>query len=149
MNLFVTVHSMPRMNLRASIGNLPTLITMVSECAQSHGFPDARVLEVELALEEALTNVCNYAYDGEAGEVEVRCALDAVSDGLVVEIIDSGKPFNPLDAPEPNLTAEVEQRQMGGLGVFLIGKMANDVRYQRLENRNCLRLFFKRRGRDE
>jgi anti-sigma regulatory factor (Ser/Thr protein kinase) len=104
---------------------------------------------VELALEEALTNVCNYAYDGEAGDVEARCILDDVSDGLVVEIIDSGKPFNPLDAPEPNLTPEVERRQMGGLGVLLISKIANDVRYQRLENQNLLRLFFRRQGRDE
>ena len=133
---------MKRMKLPGVIHNLEHLIAMISECARQEGFSQERVSELEVAVEEALINICFHAYDEAIGEVEVRCFPADENDRLVVEIIDSGKAFNPLSAPEPILTPHIEQRDVGGLGIFFIRKMSDQVEYSRSENQNLLSLTF-------
>jgi len=115
----------------------------ISENARNQGYSEKRIHQIELALEEALVNVCRYAYPENYGDVEVVCREE--EDRLVVEIIDSGVPFNPGDVPDPDTKpCTVREKKIGGLGCFLIRKMADEVRYRREGGRNILTLVLGR-----
>jgi anti-sigma regulatory factor (Ser/Thr protein kinase) len=103
------------------------------------GFPSKRVTEIELAVEEALANICCYAYPDSSGEVEVRCTRDEARHFLI-ELIDAGIPFDVLARPVPDLTVDAFQRALGGLGIPLIRALMDNVTYHREGARNILRL---------
>ncbi|MBW1909826.1 MAG: ATP-binding protein [Deltaproteobacteria bacterium] len=123
----------------AILEHLERLLEFVSGCAKEKGFTSKRIKEIELATEEALVNIFNYAYAEGPGDVEIKCGLDG-DDRLVIEILDTGTPFNPLSLSEPDLTADVADREIGGLGVFFIREMVDEVQYRRDAGRNILTL---------
>ena len=125
--------------LPARIDSLPRGLALVVECATAAGFPPQRVMEIELAVEEALANICLYAYPGSNGEVEVRCTQDETQH-LLIELIDSGIPFDMLARPAPDFTVDAAQRQIGGLGIPLIRALMDNATYHREGARNILRL---------
>ena len=133
---------MESLKVLAVVQNLPRLISPASEFARKHGFAKERISESELALEEAVTNICLYAYGDEKGQVEVRYFHEDDGDTLIVEIRDSGKPFDALAAPSPDLTGDLEDRELGGLGVFFIRTLTDEVQYRRSTSENILRLTF-------
>ena len=128
--------------LPAKLENLARWMNGVSECAREQGFDQKKIGKIELALEEALVNICNYAYPEEPGDVEVNCQED--DSRFIIEIIDSGNPFDMTSLPAPDLPSSIEERKIGGLGIFLIKKMVDDVRYRREGNFNILKLTIKR-----
>ena len=108
--------------------------------ARGAGFTDKRVQEIELAVEEALVNIINYAYpDQDNGDVEIECGLED-KERLVIEIRDSGVPFDVGAQSDPDLDANIAERKIGGLGIFLIRKMADEMRYKREGDQNVLTL---------
>ena len=126
--------------LPAKIEYLRELMSSVSHCAKEQGFNQKRISEIELAAEEALVNIFNYAYQGNVGDVEVICKLDP-QDRLIIEILDSGVPFDMLSLGEPDTTADISERKVGGLGIFLIRKLMDDVQYQHEGTKNVLSLI--------
>jgi len=130
------------LRLPAVIGSLPRLMDRVAERARTLGMPPERILDVQLAVEEALVNVIRYAYPGGGGEVEVRCG-EGREGGLSVEIWDSGVPFDPTAAADPDVTLGLEERPVGGLGIYLMKKVAESVDYRREDGRNVLRLVIR------
>ncbi len=132
---------MSKIKAQASIDNLAKLLEFVSCYAKEKGFTAKRVKEIELATEEALVNIFNYAYAEELGDVEVRCGLDG-GERLVIEVSDTGTPFNPLSLSNPDITADVDDREIGGLGVFFIREMVDEVKYRREAGKNMLTLIF-------
>src|SRR5215510_6812058 len=123
----------------ARIDALPRGLALVVECATAAGFPPQRVTEIELAVEEALANICLYAYPNSSGEVEVRCTQDETRHFLI-ELIDSGIPFDMLARSVPDFMVDAAQRQIGGLGIPLIRALMDNVTYHREGARNILRL---------
>ena len=91
-------------------------------------------LHLRLAVEEVVQNIVSYAYQDD-GELEVELSDDEAC------FIDSGQPFNPLEAPEPDLEAPVEERTLGGLGIFL-AKQYTRLQYQYLAGKNCLTMHW-------
>lgn len=110
-----------------------------SFCIQ-HGIETAVMRAFQVAFDEWLTNVVDYAHAGHPdSDIEVSVAVDPQT--LVAEIRDQGEAFNPLtDSAEPSLELEVEDRPIGGLGVHLIRTLMDDVSYRREDGRNLLRL---------
>ncbi|HDZ91393.1 MAG TPA: ATP-binding protein [Deltaproteobacteria bacterium] len=135
---------MPQMRRRAGLEYLEELIAFVAGHAETAGFPPSRIREIELAAEEALVNVFKYAYPETGGDVVVNCGL--TDEGrLQLEISDRGIPFNMLHVPDPDLTADIPERRIGGLGIFFIKKMTDEARYQRQGKTNNLTLIFDKR----
>ena len=126
--------------LTARAEEVSGVVTDVGELARRVGLPPDRALKVELAVEEAAVNICNHAYDDSPGPLRVR-ALN-VSDSFIVEISDTGRPFNPLKQTPPDLSGDLMQRPIGGVGIHLIRSVAADVRYARGGNWNILTLTF-------
>ena len=115
--------------LPARLENLGRWTEAVSECARKQGFDQKKMGKIELALEESLVNICNYSYPEEPGDAEVSCKQDR--DRFIIEIKDSGIPFDMTSLPAPDLTPNIEERKIGGLGIFLIKKMVDEVKYRR------------------
>lgn len=128
--------------LPAKIENLESVIRFVRGCAAEVGFSHERILNIELAVEEALANICHHAYQEAAGEMEIICRTDDYR-RFVIDIVDAGKPFNILTVAEPDLTADITRREVGGLGVLLIRRMADDIHYSRKNDKNILTLIMK------
>jgi anti-sigma regulatory factor (Ser/Thr protein kinase) len=123
----------------AALHALPQGVTFVVDYAGAAGFSPARVAEIEMAVGEALTNICTYAYPGGEGEVAVQCTHDT-GPRLYIDIIDSGVPFDPLSAPQPDLCEDPVERTTGGLGIFLLRTIVDEMTYQRVHCENVLHL---------
>jgi serine/threonine-protein kinase RsbW len=127
------------LTIKAQTDSIVRCAEFVVACATAARFPPARVREMELVVEEVLVNICRHAYSDAPGEVQIRC-VRADAEHLCVEFIDSGKPFNILASPAPDLTVDVDERQVGGLGIPLIRAMMDKVSYCREGDRNILRV---------
>ena len=125
--------------LPAKLECLSEMIKPINKCAQKHGFSSNRINEIELALEEALVNVISYAYpDPDAvGNAEICCWLNDKA-LFNIEIKDSGIPFDSLQKDDPDVTAGISEREVGGLGIFLIKQFMDDVKYRREQGHNIL-----------
>ncbi len=128
--------------LPAKLENLGRWVDAVSECAREHGLDQKKIGKIELALEEALVNICKYSYPEGPGNAEVSCKQS--KSRFIIEIVDSGIPFDMTSLPAPDLTSSIEKRKVGGLGIFLIKKMVDEVKYRREGSFNILKLSIKR-----
>ena len=124
--------------------NLYELLAFISGCAEKKGFTKDAINRIELVTEEALVNVFLHAYAEEDGQVEVRCDLTD-DEALIVEIRDAGIFFDPLALAQPDLSTNVTERKIGGMGVFFILKMTDRISYHREEDTNVLSLTFFRK----
>lgn len=99
---------------------------------------EALRFKLQLSIEEAVENVVRYAYEGGIGWLEVGTSLDHDSLVLTVELRDAGVPFNPLEAPDPDITLSANEREIGGLGIFLCKQMMDTLNYKYEEGNNVL-----------
>jgi serine/threonine-protein kinase RsbW len=97
---------------------------------------DATILAL-LAIDEIVTNCIKYGYD-DADEHVVTIALSVEDQTLKIQVIDDGRPFDPLNAPPPDLSLNIEDREEGGLGIFLLRKLSDGISYERRDEINCL-----------
>ena len=129
----------------ARIESLEELMQSITDFAQAADFPGERIQEVALAMEEALTNIFSYAYaEDQNGEVEVHCRMEENS-RLLIDIQDSGVPFDILAVPDPDIHSGISERKIGGLGILLIKKMMDEVKYRREGERNILTFVVNRK----
>ena len=99
--------------------------------------------KLRLSIEEAVDNVVRYAYDGGIGWLEVGTRIDNDAPILTIELRDAGTPFNPLDRDDPDITLSAEDRQFGGLGIFLCKKMMDSISYRYEDGNNILTMTKK------
>ncbi len=109
----------------------------LAEFGRQHGLPDKVMHDLNLALEEILTNIISYGYtDKLEHDIKVRLRVEPGEIGIEVE--DDGQPFNPLEAPEADTTKPLEERAIGGLGIHLVRKLMDGLEYKRQGDRNFL-----------
>jgi len=139
------MHVLSTIKLPAKLDNLYKFMDVVSRCAKEKGFTQKRINDMELVMEEALVNIFNYAYKDRdnTGDVEVTCSIDN-DKRFIVDLIDSGIPFNVLSCKEPDLKSDISEREIGGLGVFLMKELADDIQYRREDEKNILRLVINK-----
>lgn len=134
---------MQTLTMPAELENLEAFIDFVKGCAAKAGFDHKKLMEIELAAEEALVNICNYAYPGKNGLVRIQC-FDSGEKTLTIEISDQGVPFDILSRPDPDVTLDIDHRKIGGLGIFLIKKMVQEVKYRRDGDTNILTMILSK-----
>lgn len=129
--------------LPAATAALVDAQAFVEKMARMKGFSAREQTDLQLATEELFENIAHYAYDGDTGEVELRFSME--KDMATLVFIDSGKPFNPLENEDPKLGLPLEERQPGGLGIFLVRNCMDEMEYSRVDGKNILTIK-KRRG---
>ncbi len=129
---------MKKLTVDASTENLSKILEFIDAELEAAGADMKMIFQVDLAVEEIYTNIAHYAYAPDDGKVIIQ--FDAYGDPLLMEIqfIDCGKPFNPLNNPDPDITLTAEERQIGGLGVLMVKKTMDEVDYRFEENKNIL-----------
>ena len=127
--------------LPGTMESLYELMGFVTSFAREKEFSKNRISEIELAMEEVLVNIIKYAYKNcvLSGSIKITCDF-ANAQGLVIEVVDSGIPFDIFSIPEPDVSADIDERQIGGLGIFFVKRLMDDVRYKREDNQNKLTL---------
>jgi serine/threonine-protein kinase RsbW len=127
------------LRLANDLAGLAELAERVERFGAEQRLPAKVVNALNVVLDEAVSNAVNHGYDaGVRGEIAVR--LSNRPGSVLVEVEDDGRPFDPLQAPPPDLTLPLEQRPIGGLGIHLIRNLMDEVSYARVEGRNVLKM---------
>lgn len=125
--------------LKNNIEEINRLHSFIEEVGEAFALPMKMVMNLNLVLEEAVTNVIMYAYPKEEHEY-IHLTAKEQEGKLIFILTDSGKAFDPTQAPDADITLSVDDRQIGGLGIFLIRKIMNEVKYERIDGKNVLTL---------
>lgn len=131
-----------QLTLHNDVQQIELLAEYIDSIADETGINPSLAMSLNLALEEAVTNVIMYAYpEGTDGTVDI---ITEANDGLLTFIIkDSGKAFDPTQKEDADVTLSAEERQIGGLGIFLVKQIMDTVNYQRIDSQNILTLTKK------
>jgi sigma-B regulation protein RsbU (phosphoserine phosphatase) len=121
--------------VEAKLENLEKTINFVNSKLVNLKYPSNLQNEIDIAIEEIFMNIANYAYKPQIGSVLISVSTD---DKTLIRFEDSGKPFNPLEHPTPDLEKPLTARDIGGLGVFMVKKIMDNVEYTRQNDKNIL-----------
>lgn len=121
------------------IEELPILFSKVEELGDEWNLSVPITMNINLVLEEAVTNVIFYAFNDEKRH-EIIILVSLENRVLKIVIIDDGLPFDPTNRPMPDVTLSAEDREIGGLGIYLIQQIMDTVKYSRIDNNNILTL---------
>jgi serine/threonine-protein kinase RsbW len=120
---------MSKVTFDADFENLDEIRDFVGEAASQVGFSDKEIYSIQLAADEASSNIIEHAYAGaEGGKIEIDCTI--LDEGLKIVMRDQGKSFDPSSVPEPNVKADLSERRIGGLGMYLMRKLMDEVAYE-------------------
>jgi serine/threonine-protein kinase RsbW len=133
---------LPTTRMPAKREYLNELQACVMDKVRELGISQKRLYNIELTIEEILSNIAKYAYPDESGEVEIECKVEE-NDKVRILIRDWGVPFNPVLCELPNVRGETCERPVGGLGVYLIRQLAGELLYERLSDGNRLTIVFQ------
>jgi serine/threonine-protein kinase RsbW len=125
------------LRLKNRLSELERLGQFIAEFGAEHGLATKAISELQLAIDELVTNVISYAY-ADAGEHGIDVRLTADGGEVTVEVEDDGQPFDPLTAPEPDVDAPIEARQIGGLGIHLVRQVTDRLEYRRVGGKNVV-----------
>ncbi|MDR2842287.1 MAG: ATP-binding protein [Spirochaetaceae bacterium] len=121
-------------NINAQIQSLSVVLSFINDALNAALCPQKEKQQIELAVEELFVNISNYAYEGKVGktEINIRECPNAGSGvtKFLIEFTDSGKQFNPLLHEDPDITLPLEDREPGGLGLFLVKRSMDDIKYE-------------------
>lgn len=129
------------LNLHNDINEVPRLGEWIETMGENNDIPMADVFKLNLALEEAVVNVMNYAYPGQTG-MPIVLTMEKTGNTLIFSLVDSGVPFDPTSTEEPDLTLSADERPIGGLGIFLVREMMSDINYRYENSQNILTMTY-------
>ncbi len=127
------------LTLTNKISELEKIRDSLERLGEDWGVDPRTCMSVNLALEEAFTNIVNYAFENNDPR-EIVIDMQKTDARLIITITDEGRPYDPTQNPEPDTTLPAEERTIGGLGIFLIRKIMDEVAYERNGNKNQLTL---------
>ena len=117
------------------------VIEFVEEELSQHDCPPKALYQIQVAIEEILVNIVSYAGLSEADGVEIRCEVLEDPLRVVVQFLDGGVPFDPLEKADPDVSPEAIMDREGGLGIFMVKKMMDDVSYAYEDGKNTLTIL--------
>ena len=118
--------------------NLDTVINFIQEKLTTVNCPKRAQFQIRLAVEEIYVNIAHYAYKPEDGPATIRCAIENEPLRVIIQFIDHGKPFNPLQKETPDIQKPAAEREIGGLGIFLAKKNMDAIDYEYKDGSNIL-----------
>ena len=129
------------LTLDAVVENLDEVLAFLDQHLEELDCPMRLQLQLDVAIEEIFVNVAHYAYAPNKGDVTVQFSSE--DDVATITFIDSGVPYDPLAKPDPDITLSAEQREIGGLGIYMVKKTMDEMRYEYRDGQNVLTMVKK------
>ena len=129
---------MKELTITATVENIETVTNFVNEQLEALDCPMKAQMQIDIAIDELFGNIAHYAYNPEIGKATVR--VEVIEDPLAVTItfIDNGVPYDPLAKADPDTTLSAEDREIGGLGIYMVKKSMDDITYEYKDGQNIL-----------
>ena len=129
---------MKELTIAATVENIGTVTDFVDEQLEALGCPVKAQMQIDIAIDELFGNIAHYAYHPEVGNATVRVEVTEEPLAVIVTFIDRGVPYDPLNAAEPDITLSAEDRQLGGLGIYMVKKSMDEISYEYKDGKNIL-----------
>ena len=129
---------MEKLTIDAKIENLPAVTEFITQALEEKNCPMKIVMQMELVIEEIFVNIANYAYSSQEGTAVICRDFEENPVALNLIFMDSGKPYNPLEHEDPDISLKAEDREIGGLGIFLVKKNVDKISYEYKDGKNIL-----------
>ena len=129
---------MKELNIAATVENIEVVTDFVNEQLEALDCPMKAQMQIDIAVDELFGNIAHYAYNPEVGDATVRVEVVEEPLAVVITFIDKGIPYDPLAKADPNTSLSAEEREIGGLGIFLVKKSMDDITYEYKDGQNIL-----------
>lgn len=131
---------MKELTIEAAVENIEVVTDFITGELEALDCPMKAQTQIVIAIDELFGNIAKYAYSPDVGRATVRLEVEEEPLSVIITFIDNGKPFNPLEQKEPDTTLSAQEREIGGLGIFLVKKTMNLVEYEYKNGQNILRI---------
>ena len=129
---------MKELTILATIENIATVTDFVNEQLESYDCPMKAQMQIDIAIDELFGNIAHYAYNPDVGDVTVRVEVIEEPLSVIITFIDKGVPYDPLAKDDPNISLSAEEREIGGLGIFMVKKTLDEITYEYKDGQNIL-----------
>ncbi len=130
---------MKEIKVAADRGNMQKVLDFVEdEIKQNPDFSHTDLLQIHMVIDEIFGNIASYAYDDSGGDVKVMMDFDKAQGNMTLVFSDEGKPYNPLQNEDPDVTLPADKRRVGGLGIFMVKNTMDEIAYENKDGRNIL-----------
>ena len=131
---------MKELTLPATLENITAVTDFVNEQLEEIDCPIKAQMQIDIAIDELFGNIAHYAYNPETGPATVRVEVEKDPISVIVTFIDRGVPYDPLKKDDPDITLSADEREIGGLGIFMVKKTMDEISYEYKDGQNILRI---------
>ena len=129
---------MKELTIAATVENIGTVTDFVNEQLEALDCPMKAQMQIDIAIDELFGNIAHYAYNPDVGNATVRVEVTEEPLAVIITFIDGGVPYDPLAAADPDITLSAEERQLGGLGIYMVKKSMDEITYEYKDGKNIL-----------
>ena len=129
---------MKELTIAATVENIEIVTDFVNEQLEALNCPMKAKMQIDIAIDELFGNIAHYAYHPEVGSATVRIDVEQDPVTVVITFLDGGVPYDPLMAADPDVTQSVQERQLGGLGIYMVKKSMDAITYEYKDGKNIL-----------
>ena len=131
---------MKELTINATVENIPEVTAFVDEQLEAFDCPMKAQMQIDIAIDELFSNIAYYAYNPDIGPATVRVEVVEDPMAVVITFIDKGVPYDPLAREDPDTTLSAEERDLGGLGIYMVKKSMDEVTYEYKDGQNILKI---------
>lgn len=129
---------MKELTIAATVDNIDTVTDFVNEQLETLNCPMKAQMQIDIAIDELFGNIAHYAYNPDIGEATVRVEVVEEPLSVIITFIDNGVPYDPLKKEDPDITLSADEREVGGLGIYMVKKTMDDITYEYKNGQNIL-----------
>lgn len=131
---------MKELTVEANIENLEKVTEFVDSELELVGCPMKAVFQINVAIDELFSNIAFYAYKPEDGNATIQFEVVEEPLSVIITFIDTGKPYDPLAKDDPDISLDADEREVGGLGIYLVKKSMDSIEYEYKDGKNILKI---------
>lgn len=129
---------MKELTIAATVENIGTVTEFVNEQLEALDCPMKAQMQIDIAIDELFGNIAHYAYNPDVGNATVQVEVTEEPLAVIITFIDGGVPYDPLKAADPDITLSADQRQIGGLGIYMVKRSMDEITYEYKDGKNIL-----------
>ena len=131
---------MKELTLAAIVENIETVTEFVDAQLELMNCPIKAQMQIDIAIDELFGNIAHYAYNTEVGSATVRVEVSEAPLAVIITFIDNGVPYDPLGKDDPDITLSAEEREIGGLGIYMVKQSMDEITYEYKDGQNILKI---------